>query len=50
MFANRLVLFRSRDMPHEVLENRHKRFAVSLYLPGPAGPGDQPDGKHYTPT
>jgi len=42
----RLVLLRSRDMPHEVLENRRKRFAVSLYLFGPPGPGDQPDGYH----
>ena len=47
--SGRLVLFRSRDMPHEVLENRKKRFAVSYYIPGPAGPGDQADGKLHTP-
>merc|ERR1712224_967714 len=29
---DRLVLFRSRDMPHEVLENKAKRFAVSFYI------------------
>ena len=38
--AGRLVLFRSRDIPHEVLVTNRKRFAVSLWLPGPAGPGD----------
>lgn len=38
--AGRLVLFRSRDIPHEVLVTQRKRFAVSLWLPGPAGPGD----------
>lgn len=44
---NRLVIFRSRDMPHEVLCNFvKKRFAVSMYIPGPCGPGDMPDGGH----
>lgn len=38
--GGRLVLFRSRDIPHEVLPTGRKRFAVSLWLPGPAGPGD----------
>jgi len=38
--AGRLVLFRSRDIAHEVLVTNRKRFAVSLWLPGPAGPGD----------
>ncbi|CEL99397.1 unnamed protein product [Vitrella brassicaformis CCMP3155] len=38
--GDRLVLFRSRDMPHEVLLCHRKRFAVSLWLPGPPGPGD----------
>lgn len=47
--GDRLVLFRARDIPHEVLENRLKRYAVSMYIPGPAGPGDQP-GSHYTKT
>ena len=40
--ADRLVLLRSRDVPHEVLENNKKRFGVSLYMSGPAGPGDKP--------
>jgi len=44
----RLVLFRSRDMPHEFLASSRKRFTVTLWLMGPPGPGDQPDG-HYTP-
>ncbi|CAL1155357.1 unnamed protein product [Cladocopium goreaui] len=35
--GGRLVLFRSRDIPHEVLPTGRKRFAVSLWLPGPAG-------------
>mmetsp|Transcript_34028 Transcript_34028/g.98070 ORF Transcript_34028/g.98070 Transcript_34028/m.98070 type:complete len:420 (-) Transcript_34028:64-1323(-) len=47
--GGRLVLFRSRDMPHEVLPTRQKRFAISLWLSGPPGPGDQPDG-HYSKT
>ena len=42
--ANRLVIFRSRDVPHEVLENSMKRFAVSFYISGPAGPGDYKEG------
>lgn len=46
--GGRLVLFRSRDMPHEVLPCRRKRYGISLFLLGPAGPGDQPD--HHTPT
>lgn len=46
--GGRLVLFRSRDMPHEVMPCCRKRYAVSLWLMGPAGPGDQQD--HYTPT
>lgn len=45
---DRIVLLRSRDMPHEVLRVNRKRFAVSMYIMGPPGPGDQPDG-HYTP-
>jgi len=44
--GGRLVLFRSRDIPHEVLPSGGKRFAVSLWLMGPAGPGDQPEGHH----
>jgi len=47
--GGRVVLFRSRDMPHEVLPCQRKRFAISLWLMGPAGPGDQPDD-HHTPT
>lgn len=47
--GGRLVLFRSRDMPHEVLPCKKKRFAISLWLMGPPGPGDQPDD-HHTPT
>mmetsp|Transcript_133195 Transcript_133195/g.371287 ORF Transcript_133195/g.371287 Transcript_133195/m.371287 type:complete len:415 (-) Transcript_133195:57-1301(-) len=47
--GGRLLLFRSRDMPHEVLACRRKRFAISLWLSGPPGPGDQPDD-HHTPT
>lgn len=35
-----LVLFRSRQIPHEVLPTKKKRFAVSLWISGPAGPGD----------
>ncbi|KAL8269276.1 hypothetical protein Esti_006808 [Eimeria stiedai] len=38
--GDRLVLLRSRDMPHEVKETFRKRFAVSLYITGPPGPGD----------
>eukprot|EP00922_Rhytidocystis_sp_ex-Travisia-forbesii_P055550 GHVS01082271.1.p2 GENE.GHVS01082271.1~~GHVS01082271.1.p2 ORF type:complete len:423 (-),score=52.81 GHVS01082271.1:1575-2843(-) len=38
--ADALLLFRSRDMPHEVLVSHRKRFAVTLWLCGPAGPGD----------
>lgn len=44
--AGRLVLFRSRDVPHEVLKTKRKRFAVTLWLAGPPGPGDQPEGHH----
>lgn len=47
--GDRLVLFRSRDMPHEVMQCGRKRFAVSMWVHGPPGPGDQPDG-YYTPT
>mmetsp|Transcript_46305 Transcript_46305/g.124417 ORF Transcript_46305/g.124417 Transcript_46305/m.124417 type:complete len:420 (-) Transcript_46305:42-1301(-) len=47
--GGRLLLFRSRDMPHEVLPCKRKRFAISLWLMGPPGPGDQPDD-HHTPT
>ncbi|PFH37084.1 putative hypoxia- inducible factor prolyl hydroxylase (phd2) [Besnoitia besnoiti] len=35
-----LVLLRSRDMPHEVLPCHRKRFAITLWMTGPAGPGD----------
>merc|ERR1719282_2090298 len=45
--GGRLVLFRSRDMPHEVLPCKRKRYGISLFLLGPPGPGDQPD--HHTP-
>lgn len=45
--GGRLVLFRSRDMPHEVLPCKRKRYGISLWLLGPPGPGDQPD--HHTP-
>ncbi|CAD7958027.1 unnamed protein product [Amoebophrya sp. A120] len=36
--AGRLVLLQARDVPHEVLPNvsKKKRFAVSMYLNGPA--------------
>jgi len=44
--GGRLVLFRSRDIPHEVLATKRKRYAISLWLMGPAGPGDMPDGHH----
>lgn len=44
--GGRLVLFRSRDVPHEVLPTNQKRFAISLWLMGPPGPGDMPDGHH----
>mmetsp|Transcript_9853 Transcript_9853/g.25918 ORF Transcript_9853/g.25918 Transcript_9853/m.25918 type:complete len:416 (+) Transcript_9853:184-1431(+) len=47
--GGRLVLFRSRDMPHEVMAAHKKRYAVSLWLMGPPGPGDQADS-HHTPT
>jgi len=47
--GDRLVLLRARDMPHEVLRVGRKRFAISMYIMGPPGPGDQPDG-HYTPS
>lgn len=47
--GGRLVLFRSRDMPHEVLRTGRKRYAISLWVMGPIGPGDQPD-HCYTPT
>eukprot|EP00927_Polykrikos_kofoidii_P050916 TRINITY_DN44754_c0_g1_i1.p1 TRINITY_DN44754_c0_g1~~TRINITY_DN44754_c0_g1_i1.p1 ORF type:complete len:437 (+),score=98.78 TRINITY_DN44754_c0_g1_i1:163-1311(+) len=47
--GGRLVLFRSRDMPHEVMKACKKRYAVSLWVNGPPGPGDQPDD-HHTPT
>mmetsp|Transcript_126972 Transcript_126972/g.201383 ORF Transcript_126972/g.201383 Transcript_126972/m.201383 type:complete len:427 (+) Transcript_126972:42-1322(+) len=47
--GDRLILFRSRDVPHEVRESRRKRFAVTIWIMGPPGPGDQPDG-YYTPT
>jgi len=48
-YGDRLVLFRSRDMPHEVRPTKRKRFAISMWVMGPPGPGDQPDG-YYTPT
>lgn len=38
--ADTLVLLRSRDMPHEVTDTFRKRFAISLYMTGPPGPGD----------
>lgn len=41
--GDRLVLFRARDMPHEVLPVGRKRFAVSFYIKGPPGPGDDDD-------
>mmetsp|Transcript_24622 Transcript_24622/g.70040 ORF Transcript_24622/g.70040 Transcript_24622/m.70040 type:complete len:420 (-) Transcript_24622:40-1299(-) len=44
--GGRMVLFRSRDMPHEVLATRGKRYAISLWMMGPPGPGDQADGHH----
>ena len=34
------VYLRSRDMPIEVSETFRKRFAISLYMTGPPGPGD----------
>jgi len=47
--GGRLLLFRSRDVPHEVLRAQRKRYAISLWLMGPPGPGDQPDD-HHAPT
>lgn len=47
--GDRLVLFRSRDMAHQVLDSGRKRFAVTMWVMGPPGPGDMPDG-YYTPT
>lgn len=44
--GGRLLLFRSRDVPHEVLRAARKRYAISLWVMGPAGPGDQPDDHH----
>ena len=38
--SGRLVLLRSRDMVHEVLPCKRKRFAMSMYMAGPVGPGD----------
>mmetsp|Transcript_48268 Transcript_48268/g.109975 ORF Transcript_48268/g.109975 Transcript_48268/m.109975 type:complete len:419 (+) Transcript_48268:137-1393(+) len=46
--GGRILLFRSRDVPHEVLASRRKRFAITLWLMGPPGPGDQP-GDHHAP-
>lgn len=34
------VSYRSRDMPHEVLATYRKRFAITLWITGPPGPGD----------
>ncbi|OEH77492.1 hypoxia- inducible factor prolyl hydroxylase [Cyclospora cayetanensis] len=31
---------RSREIPHEVSETLKKRFAISFYMTGPPGPGD----------
>eukprot|EP00928_Gymnodinium_smaydae_P052447 TRINITY_DN3633_c0_g3_i1.p1 TRINITY_DN3633_c0_g3~~TRINITY_DN3633_c0_g3_i1.p1 ORF type:complete len:450 (-),score=103.89 TRINITY_DN3633_c0_g3_i1:158-1402(-) len=47
--GGRILLFRSRDMPHEVMVAQKKRYAVSFWMMGPAGPGDQPED-HHTPT
>merc|ERR1712050_27950 len=33
--GGRMVLFRSRDMPHEVLPSKRKRYAITLWLMGP---------------
>lgn len=44
--GGRIVLFRSRDVPHEVVATMQKRYAVTLWLMGPPGPGDQPEGHH----
>jgi len=44
--GGRLLLFRSRDMAHEVLLANKKRYAVSFWIMGPPGPGDQPDTHH----
>lgn len=44
--GGRLLIFRSRDMPHEVMMTKRKRYAITLWLMGPPGPGDQPDGHH----
>eukprot|EP00921_Rhytidocystis_pertsovi_P019106 GHVQ01030287.1.p1 GENE.GHVQ01030287.1~~GHVQ01030287.1.p1 ORF type:complete len:538 (-),score=117.83 GHVQ01030287.1:866-2479(-) len=38
-----LVMYRSRDMPHEVLNTYRKRFSITLWITGPAGPGDACD-------
>jgi len=47
--GDRLVLFRSRDMAHQVIETKRKRFAITMWVMGPPGPGDMPDG-YYAPT
>lgn len=44
--GGRLVLFRARDIPHEVLATKVKRYAITLWLMGPPGPGDMPEGHH----
>ena len=40
---NRLVILRSRDCPYEFLQNTagKKRFAIAMFITGPAGPGDR---------
>eukprot|EP00397_Hematodinium_sp_SG-2012_P026168 GEMP01027391.1.p1 GENE.GEMP01027391.1~~GEMP01027391.1.p1 ORF type:complete len:418 (+),score=107.35 GEMP01027391.1:26-1255(+) len=38
--ADRLLVFRSRDMAQEVLKCNKKRYELTLHTPGPAGPGD----------
>jgi len=47
--GDRLLLFRSRDMPHEVIPTNIKRFGITMWVMGPPGPGDMPDG-YYAPT
>merc|ERR1719188_263248 len=42
--GGRLLLFRSRDVPHEVIPTKTKRYAVTLWAMGPPGPGDMPEG------
>jgi len=43
--ADRLYVFRSREMAQEVLGTKKKLYELALHSPGPAGPGDDMDEK-----